>query len=46
MTKDEHKARIVQQLQQETINLLVEALASAQVDVEQLKVAAADKPAP
>mgnify|MGYP001160520058 CR=1 FL=1 len=47
MTKEEHKARIVQQLQQETINLRVEALASAQVDVETLKAAAAaDKPAP
>ena len=46
MTKDEHKARIVQQLQQETINLLVDSLAAALAEIEQLKAAAADKPTP
>lgn len=45
MTKDEHKATIVTQLQQQNLNLLVDSLAAALAEIETLK-AAADKPAP
>lgn len=45
MTKDEHKATIVQQLQQQSLNLLVDSLAAALAEIEALKAAAAaDKP--
>jgi hypothetical protein len=44
MTKDEHKSAIVQQLQQQSLNLLVDSLAAALAEIEALKVAAADKP--
>ena len=47
MTKDEHKNAIVQQLQQQSLNLLVESLAAALAEIETLKAAAAaDKPTP
>ena len=46
MTKDEHKNAIVSQLQQQSLNLLVDSLAGALAEIEQLKAAAAvDKPA-
>ena len=44
MTKDEHKNAIVTQLQQQSLNLLVDSLAAALAEIEQLKAAAADKP--
>ena len=45
MTKEEHKSAIVQQLQQQSLNLLVDSLAAALAEIEQLKAAAnADKP--
>jgi hypothetical protein len=45
MTKDEHKNAIVQQLQQQSLNLLVDSLAAALAEIESLKAAAAaDKP--
>jgi lambda repressor-like predicted transcriptional regulator len=47
MTKDEHKATIVTQLQQQSLNLLVDSLAAALAEIETLKAAAAapaDKP--
>ena len=44
MTKDEHKSTIVTQLQQQSLNLLVDSLAAALAEIEQLKAAAADKP--
>ena len=44
MTKDEHKSAIVQQLQQQSLNLLVDSLAAALAEIETLKAAAADKP--
>ena len=44
MTKDEHKSAIVTQLQQQSLNLLVDSLAAALAEIEQLKAAAADKP--
>jgi len=44
MTKDEHKSAIVQQLQQQSLNLLVDSLAAALSEIEGLKAAAADKP--
>jgi len=47
MTKDEHKNAIVTQLQQQSLNLLVDSLAAALAEIESLKAAAnADKPAP
>ena len=46
MTKDEHKTQIVTQLQQQSWNLLVDSLAAALAEIEALKAAAADKPAP
>ena len=49
MTKDEHKAAIVQQLQQQSLNLLVDSLAAALAEIETLKAdarAVADKPTP
>ena len=47
MTKDEHKSAIVQQLQQQSLNLLVDSLAAALAEIEQLKAAAStDKPTP
>jgi hypothetical protein len=46
MTKDEHKNAIVSQLQQQSLTLLVDSLAAALAEIEQLKAAAAaDKPA-
>jgi len=44
MTKDEHKSAIVSQLQQQSLNLLVDSLAAALAEIETLKAAAADKP--
>ena len=41
MTKDEHKNAIVQQLQQQSLNLLVDSLAAALAEIETLKAAAA-----
>ena len=46
MTKEDHKSAIVQQLQQQSLNLLVDSLAAALAEIEQLKAAAADKPTP
>ena len=46
MTKDEHKNAIVMQLQQQSLNLLVDSLTAALAEIEQLKAAAADKPTP
>ena len=47
MTKDDHKNAIVTQLQQQSLNLLVDSLAAALAEIEQLKAAAAaDKPTP
>ncbi len=47
MSKEEHKASIVSQLQQQSLNLLVDSLAAALAEMEQLKAAAnADKPTP
>ena len=47
MTKDEHKSAIVSQLQQQSLNLLVDSLAAALAEIEALKAAAAaDKPSP
>jgi len=47
MTKDEHKNAIVTQLQQQSLNLLIDSLAAALAEIEQLKAAAAaDKPTP
>ena len=46
MTKDDHKNAIVTQLQQQSLNLLVDSLAVALAEIETLKAAAADKPAP
>jgi hypothetical protein len=46
MTKDEHKSAIVTQLQQQSLNLLVDSLAAALAEIESLKAAAADKPTP
>ena len=37
MTKDEHKSAIVSQLQQQSLNLLVDSLAAALAEIEQLK---------
>ena len=37
MTKDEHKTTIVSQIQQQNINLLIDALAAAMAEIEQLK---------
>ena len=37
MTKDEHKATIVSQIQQQNLNLLIDALAVAMAEIEQLK---------
>ena len=37
MTKDEHKSTIVTQLQQQSLNLLVDSLAAALAEIEQLK---------
>ena len=44
MTKDEHKTQIVTQLQQQSLNLLVDSLAAALAEIEALKAASADKP--
>jgi len=38
MTKDEHKTTIVSQIQQQNLNLLIDALAVALAEIEQLKV--------
>ena len=46
MTKEDHKSAIVQQLQQQSLNLLVDSLAAALAEIEQLKAAAVDKPRP
>ena len=46
MTKEEHKSAIVQQLQQQSLNLLVDSLAAALAEIEKFKAAAADKPTP
>ena len=46
MTKDDHKNAIVQQLQQQSMTLLVDSLAAALAEIEALKAAAADKPTP
>ena len=43
MTKDEHKSAIVQQLQQQSLNLLVDSLAAALAEIEALKAAAASR---
>ena len=37
MTKEEHKATIVSQIQQQNLNLLIDALAVAMAEIEQLK---------
>lgn len=44
MTKDDHKSAIVQQLQQQSLNLLVDSLAAALAEIEQLKAVAATNP--
>ena len=44
MTKDEHKNAIVQQLQKQNLNLLVDSLAAALAEIEQLKAVAATNP--
>ena len=47
MTKEEHKSAIVQQLQQQNLTVLVDSLAAALAEIEELKAAvAADKPTP
>jgi hypothetical protein len=37
MTKDEHKTVVVQQLQQQSIKVLIDSLASALAEIESLK---------
>lgn len=37
MTKDEHKTAIVQQLQQQSMNVLIDSLAAALTEIETLK---------
>jgi len=37
MTKDEHKNAVIQQLQQQSLNLLVDSLAAALAEIEALK---------
>jgi hypothetical protein len=37
MTKDEHKTVVVQQLQQQSINVLIDSLAAALAEIETLK---------
>jgi hypothetical protein len=37
MTKEEHKVTIVQQLQQQSLNVLIDSLASALAEIEALK---------
>ena len=37
MTKEEHKSTIVSQIQQQNLNLLIDALAAAMAEIEQLK---------
>ena len=44
MTTEEHKNAIVTQLQQQSLNLLVDSLAAALAEIEALKATAADKP--
>jgi hypothetical protein len=40
MTKEEHKVTIVQQLQQQSLNVLIDSLAAALAEIEQLKIKA------
>jgi len=37
MTKEEHKTIVVQQLQQQSINVLIDSLAAALAEIETLK---------
>mgnify|MGYP000886215185 CR=1 FL=1 len=37
MTKDEHKTAVIQQLQQQSLNVLIDSLAAALAEIEALK---------
>ena len=47
MTKDEHKAAIVAQLQQQNLNILIDSLGAALAEIQTLKPAIPpEQPAP